>query len=569
MATGALLQTKDVNLRDVLGNGKQYEVPPFQRDYSWGEENWEELWLDLVELRQKTSRPHYMGALVIQSLPQSEQYRIIDGQQRLATLSLLVIAALHCLRELIDAKVDAADNQKRADNLRSVFLGAEHPVTLLTSPKLKLNSANHRFYEGTLLAMNTPVSVRSLPAAERLLWQGMKYFQGKLKELFVSQPDGAGLASFVYDLVGSKLLFIQILVQDELSAYTVFETLNARGMELTSADLLKNYLFSIVHPTGDGPLRSAQSSWQEISEKIPAKEIPEFLRHYLNSRMPNIRKERVYKTMRTEITGAKGVFEWLGQLKEAALLVGALEDDTAPLWEEDELREARPYVQHLLLYRVTQYRPLVLAGWRKLPRKELPLLLRYCDVIAFRYSVIAQRNANRLEDFYNKIAVQLEKGEVTKLEQVREQLQTMLVPDDEFREAFAKRTISADGQQKKLVRYILCALEKQAHNHDIDFMTTTATIEHILPKSPEGEWDRLFTLDQHERFVERLGNYLLLEPKLNNRRAGNGSLQSKLTVYATSQYPLTREFSVAEWSPSAIEERQQKMARLATAIWKL
>jgi hypothetical protein len=145
----------------------------------------------------------------------------------------------------------------------------------------------------------------------------------------------------------------------------------------------------------------------------------------------------------------------------------------------------------------------------------------------------------------------------------------MLVPDDEFREAFAKRTISADGQQKKLVRYILCALEKQAHNHDIDFMTTTATIEHILPKSPEGEWDRLFTLDQHERFVERLGNYLLLEPKLNNRRAGNGSLQSKLTVYATSQYPLTREFSVAEWSPSAIEERQQKMARLATAIWKL
>ncbi|HMU40906.1 MAG TPA: DUF262 domain-containing HNH endonuclease family protein [Pseudomonadota bacterium] len=567
MATGALLQTKDVNLREVLANGKQYEVPPFQRDYSWTEEHWEELWLDLIEL--KASRPHYMGALVLQALDQSERYRVIDGQQRLATLSLLVIAALHCLQELIDTKVDAESNQKRRDNLRSVFLGAEHPVTLRTSPKLKLNSANHRFYEGTLLALCTPVSVRSLPAAEKLLWQGMKYFQGKLKEKYVNQPDGAGLASFVYDLVGSKLLFIQILVQDELSAYTVFETLNARGMELTSADLLKNYLFSIVHPTGDGPLRTAQSDWQEISERIPAKEIPEFLRHYLNSRMPNIRKERVYKTLRTEITDARGVFDWLGQLKEAALLVGALEDETAPLWEEDELREARPYVQRLLLYRVTQYRPLVLAGWRKLPHKELPLLLRYCDAIAFRYSVITQRNPNRLEDFYNKIAVQLEKGDITKLEQVRDQLQSMLVSDEEFREAFAKRAISADGQQKKLVRFILCALEKQAHNHDVDFATTTATIEHILPKHAEREWEKLFTSGQRDRFVERLGNYLLLEPKLNNRRAGNGPLQSKLAEYAKSQYPSTRDFSVSEWSPAAIEARQQKMARMATAIWGL
>lgn len=569
MATGALLQTKDVNLRDVLGNGKQYEVPPFQRDYSWTEEHWEELWLDLVELRNETSRPHYMGALVLQALPQADEYRIIDGQQRLCTLSLLVIAALRCLRELIDAKVEAENNQRRADNLRSVFLGAEHPVTLLTSPKLKLNSANHRFYEGTLLAMQQPVSVRSLPPAEKLLWQGVKFFQDKLKELFVAKPDGAGLSRFVYELVGSKLLFIQILVQDELSAYTVFETLNARGMELTSADLLKNYLFSIVHPTGDGSLRSAQSSWQEISENIPAKEIPEFLRHHLNSRMPNIRKERVYKTMRTEITTPRAAFDWLGQLKESAVVVGALEDETAPLWEEDELREARPYVQHLLLYRVTQYRPLALAGWRKLPRKELPILLRYCDVIAFRYSVIAQRNPNRLEDFYNKIAVQLEKGEITKLEQVRDQLQTMLVPDDEFRDLFAKRTISADGQQKKLVRYILCALEKQEHNHDIDFATTSATIEHILPKNPDGEWDRWFPRDQQERFVERLGNYLLLESKPNNRLAGNKALPSKLKVYADSQYPSTRDFSATEWTAAAIEARQQKMARLATAIWKL
>lgn len=566
MATGSLLQTNTVNLRELLANGKHYEVPSFQRDYSWTEENWEELWLDLVELQQG-DRPHYMGTLVLQS-QRADHYRIIDGQQRLATLSLLVVAALHCLREIIAAGADVDDNRKRESLLRSNFLGAEHPVTLQTSPKLTLNSANHRFYEGTLLTLNAPFSLKQLPPAEKLLWRAMEYFRDKLRERFVPNKDGAGLTRFIYELVASRLLFIQIQVQDELSAYTVFETLNARGLELSSADLLKNYFFSIVHPTGEGSLRAAQGYWQVIAEKVPPKEIPEFLRHYLNSRMANVRKERVYKTLRTQITTAQDVFAWLGHLRDAAHLVDALDDASDPFWEEPELAPAREHVRHLILYRVTQYRPLIFAGWRKLPRAEMPALLRLCDVIAFRYTVIGQRNPNRLEDVYNRIAVTLEEGRISTLAQVRESLQGIVVPDDEFRESFAKRAIPADGQQKKLVRYILSALEKQAYNHDIDYESTPATIEHILPHSPEGEWARAFTPEQHERYVERLGNYLLLEAKLNNRRAGNAPLREKRAIYAESQFLTTREFPFEEWSPQAIEQRQAAMARLATAIWR-
>ncbi|HNN92899.1 MAG TPA: DUF262 domain-containing HNH endonuclease family protein [Pseudomonadota bacterium] len=568
MAGGTILETNTLNLRDLLSNGKLYEVPPFQRDYSWTEENWEELWLDFLEL-EKTDRPHYMGTIVLQS-QRPDHFQIIDGQQRLATLSLFVIAALRCLRELIGLGADAESNRRREALLRTAFLGAEHPVTLLTHPKLRLNSENHRFYEGTLLALKDPLSLRALPPGERLLFRAMEYFFGKLHERFVIEKKGAELTSFVYERVASQLLFIQIKVQDELSAYTVFETLNARGLELSSADLLKNYFFSMAHTTGQGNLRASQGLWQEIAEKIQAKEIPEFLRHYLNSRMPNVRKERVYKTIRQEITTAQQVFEWLNNLKDAAELVEALEDASHPLWEEPELVSARPHVTHLLLYRVTQYRPLIFAGWRNLPRSEIPNLLRICDVIAFRYGVICQRNSNRLEDVYNRVALALEKKEIASVREVRERLQPIMVPDDEFRDAFAKRAIVADGQQKRLVRYILTAIEKQAHGHDVDFETTPATIEHILPKSREGEWERNFTEEQHERTVDRLGNYLLLETKLNNRRAGNGSFSEKRSVYSESQYIETREFGSAyeDWTPKAIDARQAQLARIATAIWK-
>src|SRR5690606_24024256 len=125
--------------------------------------------------------------------------------------------------------------------------------------------------EGTLLPLRKPVSASSLPSYERPLWDAMVFFQERLRSRFVLSNDGEGLANFIYETIATRLLFIQVVVEDEAGAYTVFETLNARGLELTAGDLLKNYLLSIVHPTGDGNLAQAQQLWQGITSRIPAK----------------------------------------------------------------------------------------------------------------------------------------------------------------------------------------------------------------------------------------------------------------------------------------------------------
>lgn len=561
-----LLATKTVNLRTLLSNGTHYEVPAYQRDYSWTEEHWEDLWDDILEI-ERTGRAHYMGAIVLTE-QKADDYRIIDGQQRLATLSILVVAALRCLQDWIAADVQPEQNEQRKDLLHRAFLGGLHPVTLRTAPKLTLNSSNRRFYEGTLLTLQNPPSISALPAPEKSLWNALEFFRKKLREKFAEVQDGENLANFIYDVISTSLMFIQVTVEDEAGAYTVFETLNARGLELTAGDLLKNYLLSIVHSTGDGSLQQAVEQWQVISNRVQARRLPEFLRHCLNSRRPYVRLERVYKSIRNDVKDARQVFDLLQELESASVLVEALDDPTHGFW--NDFPDAKKSVRHLKLFGVVQYRPLAIACFAHLGEAELPRILKALDVISFRYNLILQRNTNKLEQVYNQIAMAVSTDKLTRGNDVVDALKNEIyVSDDEFREAFAKLEIQAGSKKTRQIRYILIALQKQEFGLDIDWETDSATVEHILPEHPDESWHQHFAGDLHERYVSRLGNYLLLEARLNAREASNRPYTEKVDVYQQSQYPGTSGLRYAEWTPRAIDERQMRMAKTATAIWKL
>jgi hypothetical protein len=556
-----LLSTATESLRSLLANGKRYEVPRYQRDYSWTIENWEDLWIDLEEVADG-ERQHYMGALVLQETS-TETYRIIDGQQRIATLSVLILAALHCLHEMVAAGHDPDDNKERVELLRSAFLGARDPVSLQTIPKLTLGASNRQFYDGTLLQLRTPPSVSALRHGERALWDALVYFRDKLRERFVKKGDGKGLAEFIYETVAAKLLFIHVTVDDELGAYAVFETLNARGLELSPGDLLKNYILSLVHKSGESNLDLAQRTWQQLVERVPNRRLPDFLRHVLSTDHRDVRRERVFKLLRSDIQQPDQAFELLQRLDELSILASALDDAEHPFWSD--LPAARDHVRHLILYGATQYRPVVFAAWKHLSHDHLPPILRDLATISFRYSVIGQLNPNQLERTYNDVAVRITQGDLTASAAIREALRAVCPADDEFRQAFSKKSISVRNR-RKLVRHILCSIEKQIYGTDIDGDSTEATIEHVLPESPAPEWPN-FLQEQHERYVDRLGNYLLLEPRLN-RDVANRSFTDKLTAYQTSKYESAKQFSFDEWTPQKIEQRQQQMARTATAIWR-
>ena len=106
-----LLNTRTTNLLELVGNGRVFRVPPYQRDYSWSEEQWEDLWTDVVDLRGDRAQRHYMGALVVEGTSDRE-FSIIDGQQRLATLRDYLKTGM---RAALTAEQEAQDGERAAE----------------------------------------------------------------------------------------------------------------------------------------------------------------------------------------------------------------------------------------------------------------------------------------------------------------------------------------------------------------------------------------------------------------------------------------------------------------------
>lgn len=560
-----LLATSTLNLKNLLGNGRTYRVPPFQRDYSWKEEHWEDLWLDLVDLTEGRSSQHYMGSLVLMQEDHPERFTIIDGQQRIATLSILILAVIARLKKLAADGVESDANTERAAVLRSGFIGAKQAGSLMETSKLTLNRHDDDFYQGTLVQLEEPASERALGDSEKLLWGAFKYFSRKIADAF-GEWNGQQLAEWVESKVSVHLLFIQVVVEDDVGAYTVFETLNARGLELTASDLIKNYLMSLVAAKGKGDLEHVLRRWQRVAERLGTRRLPEFLRHYFNSRFPYVRQERLFRRIREEFNTPKEAIALVGDLEKASISYQALQDAEDDFWLD--FPGAAEQVRALLLFGVSQYKPLALAAIRKLNPANAVTVLRDCVTLSFRFNMISRLGTHELERRYNEAALGVESGALTSPAAVRERLKAVYVDDDQFKADFEVFRQATTSKGKKLLRYILCELERQHSGQDLSWSGTTATIEHILPDSFDDGWEDSFSEEDHLRFVDRLGNYALLE-KGKNKDIGQKPFDEKAEVLATSQYKLTSELAANdEWNPAKLTQRQKELARIATTVWR-
>jgi len=564
MAASNLLAASTPNLKNLLGNGRSYRVPPFQRDYSWKEEHWEDLWLDLLDLTARRSTQHYMGSLVLMQNENPEEFTIIDGQQRMATLSILILCVIARLRELADDGVEPDANRERAALLRGSYIGAKQPGSLVEASKLTLNRNDEDFYQGTLVQLEKPASERSLGDSEKQLWGAFKYFARRIAEEF-HNLSGQQLAEWIDALVSVRLLFIQVVVEDDMGAYTVFETLNARGLELTASDLIKNYLMSLVSKKGKGDLEHVLKRWQRVTGQIGVRRLPEFLRHYFNSLHPFVRQERLFRRIREEVSSPQSAMDLVRDLERAAACYRALGDADDEFWLD--FPGAAEQVRALVLFGVSQYKPLALAAFRTLTSDEVVKVLKDCVTLSFRFNVISRLGTHELEKCFNEAALGLQHGTVTKASGVRALLQPVYVDDDQFRADFEVFRQSV-RRGKKIIRYILCELERQNSGHDLSWSTASATIEHILPDHLDDHWSTIFSEDEHDRYVERIGNYALLKYG-KNKGIGQQPFAEKAVVFATSQYGLTSDLASSdEWTQVAINERQKRLAKLATTVWR-
>lgn len=254
--------------------------------------------MDIEKVLAGDNSEHYMGYLVLQ-LIDNKNYNLIDGQQRFTTITLIILAAIKSIQGLINAGVDVEDNERRKENLISTYIGKENAVTLEYDNILELNRNNDGYYKEYVVKLED-LPVRNTLATEKLMKKSFDFYFSKLNGKYTS---GAEYAMFVENVVDS-LFFTVITVNDEMNAFTVLETLNARGVQLSSADLLKNYLFSLVDSASSHKERinRLEKQWITLTANVKASKLPDFIRYYWNSCHSTVRHNELFKSMRKEIS---------------------------------------------------------------------------------------------------------------------------------------------------------------------------------------------------------------------------------------------------------------------------
>ncbi|MCG8388982.1 MAG: DUF262 domain-containing HNH endonuclease family protein [Cytophagales bacterium] len=560
------LDTSNRTYRQLVGNGLIYTVPRFQRDYSWTATEWDDLWQDIEGLFEEGGeKEHYMGYLVLQS-KDSKNFDVIDGQQRLTTLSILVLAFLGNLQKMIEDGLEAGKNQQRLEQLRGTFIGYLDPVTLIPKSKLNLNRNNNNLYQTYLVPLEQAPK-RNLKATEHLMRKAYDWFFNAVKQKFSTNRRGDSLAQYI-DSLADKLFFTVITVNDELNAYKVFETLNARGVKLSSTDLLKNYLFAVVHNFGsdEREMTELDNRWERLVGLIGSDSLPDFLRAYWNSKNKFVRHSELFKRIRESVSSKGEVFSLMRDLEKNANIFAALPSSEDALWNSEQ----RTYIKNLRMFNVRQLYPLLLSAYHKFSEADFCSLLRSCCVISFRYNIIGNLATNEQERVYNRLAVELASNKITTLQDLISSLSTLYVSDDKFRGDFSEKELrTTQARNKRVVRYILFEIEKHISKNSYDFESESYNLEHIMPESIQEGWDNIEDRD-HDQFVYRLGNMTILNKRVN-RDLGNANFGTKKEKYLESEFSLTQRVANenSEWNPGRIAEHQKWMARQATATWRI
>lgn len=561
-------KTENNTFRKLIANGLTYRIPRFQRDYSWSNEEWEDLWLDLLgTLKAEGETAHYMGYLVLQS-SDDRTFEVIDGQQRLTTISIIVLAVLKNIQRLVDAGNEADANKRRIDQIRQTYVGYLDPVTLVALPKLRLNRNNNHYFQTYLVPLG-PLPQRGFRASEHLLRKAFQWFDKQVAVYLKSDTgqEGMRLAKLIED-ISDHLFFTVITVSDELNAYKVFETLNSRGVRLSATDLLKNYLFSVLDRGGDTDheMRNLEDRWEKMVDRLQSENFPDFLRVHWNSRRGFSRQADLFKTIRAEVATREAVFQLLREMEEDLDAYLALSSPEPSEWSQED----KYFASVLKIFRVRQPFPLLLAAKRMFDASDFTGMLRATVMISMRFNVIGSNSTAEQERKYNDVAERVTKRDLSTLGSVLQALSSIYPNDTTFRRAFADKTIrTTDSRNNRVVRFILCALEKHLSGQDYSFTSDAFNIEHVLPQNAPDGWGG-FGNDDRDALVYRLGNMTLLREGVN-RDLGTMEYDQKRQVYQQSGFAMTQKLANdnATWTPEQIAAHQNWMSNQATALWRI
>jgi hypothetical protein len=370
------------------------------------------------------------------------------------------------------------------------------------------------------------------------------------------------------------MLFTKIVVQDDLNAYKVFETLNARGVQLSTPDLLKNYLFSVVtknNEVNDNDLNKLDEDWSDVVTQLGETDFTNFIRYHHNFQEKLVTKKDLFASIRRLVNSPEYAYQYLDSLHKYAPVYVSLVNPDDEWWsnqneKDNKYREAKQYLQTLRLFNIKQPFTILMTAFFAFSPEEFVKLCQYFMVLSIRYNVICHLYPSEQETKYNQIAIKIHEKAFKRASHVKNSdLFKNLYPDDNiFSNAFEFHKMPSRQTAKK-VRFILAAIESYLGN---EIKENDISLEHVCPYNPNEIWINAFG-EGYEEVKDRLGNMILL-PKRINRDIDTKPFTQKKSVYAASGFKLAKKAaSYKKWNKQSVDDFQDWMAKQATQTWKI
>ena len=519
----------------LLLSNSVYAIPRNQRRYVWGRTNWQALYDDIsfVVNTPKYNKDHFIGSVVLQSEKSKDNidhYTIIDGQQRIITISLFLSAIMYILKE--------RDLKKDFKGMRSFLISKN----IKDEDECVINSDFH---------LSIARFIYDICDWDKRIDRSLR---SRLNQIVVDKTIDKPIIDcllFYYDLLNElsdkELLeirngiintnYIDIRAESTEDSYTIFEILNARGQTLEDHELLKNFIMRYTTPQQKRRIDIVKSDWENIIDRSLGTHAKRFLKHYATHKYVLVNRNKIYEEIKnnTKLNDVNTLLEDIllkaGYYKK--LLYPTIEGENANCSDVEY-----GIFTFFNIKRAEQFRPIILSfihhkNLEKISEEKYIKYLMFMYNFFICYNIIGEDKSNKLEDVIYKYAPLLENEfSDDNCNKFKDGLIKRLPNKETFSKNFvnlgwSNHTVFYSEQKNKdRVKLVLEVIEKHiSRRNQIDDFS----VEHILPDAEK---------EEHAL----IGNLLPLEENLNNK-CSDKPLVEKIKYYKRSNFAITRGFA--------------------------
>jgi uncharacterized protein with ParB-like and HNH nuclease domain len=568
----------------IMKSSNKYSVPIYQRNFDWGKSELQELISDIKEV--KTSNKELFLGNFIFEISDKTNYKIVDGQQRLTTISLIAIA----LRE-------------RAKKINQHEFAGELQVLITLNSSWSKETGNKINVSDSIKELFDYISNREWDGKfpEKINKKSVKRQINRIKPIFkylteeFNKYNHEDLISFTRSLMDTYVIVLE--VDNNEDVFSIFERTNARGLDLNVGDLLKNYIFS----TG---FEDFEETWDEIISNSE-NTLQKMLKYFYISRRGHVLQSGLYKNLKNycDEVGIEDFVNELYSFSRYYKMALSLDSENVRNWlnefellemskNEDYSSRINRVFQALKLFRITQAYPLIFSIFKLYKdsncsnQNKLFEALECIEKYHFINNVICNRVANEVEKTYSMFASKLyneKKNFNSEIDELINELKTKKALKEDFMSNFIDSVIY-DQSNIQLIVYIYDRINnfkaKGAQRIELyapqkELKKRNYNIEHILPQVKKKE----YTQENDAEKIDKIGNLLII-PRHSNSEFQDLSPINKIKLMKSDpkhignlryllQFLEEYKSKFDKWNLETIDHRSKEIALDAyTKIWK-